>query len=151
MVVSIYGDALYFVVAHLISMVFLKIPKCSSVLHFECVYVCLPFPACVEEVWQVPCCTMCVVCTYNLCLCLEHTLPTEVECSWTSSRKFPSRLQSAMTDYRFGIDFSANLITCQLCRFRHRWGTESTGFMKHGSFSVLIIWDRVCNSTCTSI
>lgn len=25
-----------------------------------------------------------------------HTFPTEVECSWTSSRKFPSKLQSAM-------------------------------------------------------
>lgn len=29
-------------------------------------------------------------------VCVGHTFPTEVECSCTSSRKFPSKLQSAM-------------------------------------------------------
>lgn len=31
---------------------------------------------------------------------VSQTFPTEVECSWTSSRKFPRRLQSPITAHR---------------------------------------------------
>lgn len=70
--------------------------------------------------------TVCAVCTCTrLFVC--HTLPTEVECSCTSSKKFPSRLQSAMTDHRLSSDlFSA--VTLQV-RDSPEEQTAHTGVM----------------------
>lgn len=95
-----------------------------------------------HAVWHA----MCAVCTCSRCVCLCHTLPTEVECSCTSSRKFPSRLQSAMTDYRCGTDFCSlpdylSILQVQDTPEEQR---AHTGFMEQGSFVALIISWTVC-------
>lgn len=77
---------------------------CSMQTNAACLCLFISFQQCAQEVGPVPRwlarCVCATVCTCgSVCVCVWRTLPTEVECSCTSSRKFPSRLQSAMTDY----------------------------------------------------